>query len=47
MKPERISVLVCASAALLLASCSDTETASEGYGHVVHWGYEADDGPDA
>jgi carbonic anhydrase len=33
--------------ALLLASCSETETASDAHGdnHVVHWGYESDDGP--
>ena len=48
MKPKRISALVCAVAALLLASCSGTETPSDGQGggHVVHWGYGADDGPE-
>ena len=47
MNPKRIAVFVCAIAALLLASCSDTETPSDGESgsHVVHWGYEADDGP--
>ncbi len=48
IKPGRIFVLVCTIAALLLASCSGTETASDGQdgGHGVHWGYEADNGPD-
>jgi carbonic anhydrase len=47
MKPERISVFVCAIAALLLSSCSRTETGSgsHGDGHTAHWGYEADNGP--
>jgi carbonic anhydrase len=49
MKTKRISVLVCAIAALLLSSCSRTETGSDshGDGHTAHWGYEADNGPDA
>ncbi len=48
MKPGRISVLVCAIAALSLASCSGREIASDGHGdgHGAHWGYEADNGPD-
>ena len=48
MTPERVSALAGAIAALLLASCSGTETASDSHGedHVVHWGYEADDGPE-
>ncbi len=47
MKPERISVFVYAIAALLLSSCSRTETGSgsHGDGHTAHWGYEADNGP--
>ena len=46
-RPGRISALVCTIAALSLASCSGTETASEshGGGHGVHWGYEAGNGP--
>ncbi len=49
MKPKQISVLVCAIAALLFASCADVENGSEhgGDSHVAHWGYEADNGPDA
>ncbi len=49
MKPERISELICAIAALLLASCSGTETGSDGHGdgHTGHWGYQVDNGPDA
>ena len=49
MKREQISELVCAIAALLLASCAETETALDdhGGGHVAHWGYEVDNGPDA
>ncbi len=49
MKPQRVPGVVCAIAALVLASCSETETALDGHGggHVVHWGYEANDGPDA
>jgi carbonic anhydrase len=49
MNPKRISVLVCAVAALMLSSCSRTETGSESDsdGHTAHWGYEADNGPDA
>jgi carbonic anhydrase len=48
MNPKRISVLVCAVAALMLSSCSRTETgsASDSDGHTAHWGYEADNGPD-
>ncbi len=48
MKTGRIFVLVCAIAAPSLASCSGTETGSEGHaeGQVVHWAYEAGDGPD-
>jgi carbonic anhydrase len=40
-------MIACAIAALLIASCSDTETHTEGQdgGHVTHWGYAADDGP--
>ena len=49
MNPKRIAVLVCAIAALLLSSCSRTETGldSHGDGQSAHWGYEADNGPDA
>jgi carbonic anhydrase len=49
MKPKRISVLVCAIAALLLSSCTRTETGSDshGDGRAAHWGYDADNGPDA
>ena len=49
MSTERISVFVCVFAALFVASCSDTETTSDapGDGHAAHWGYEADNGPDA
>ena len=49
MTPGRISALAGAIAALLLASCSGTEPAPDSHDevHVVHWGYEADDGPDA
>jgi carbonic anhydrase len=49
MNPKRISVLVCAIAALMLSSCSRTETGSDSDsdGHTAHWGYEADNGPDA
>jgi carbonic anhydrase len=48
MNPKRISVLVCAVAALMLSSCSRTETSSDSDsdGHTAHWGYEADNGPD-
>jgi carbonic anhydrase len=47
MKPKRIPALVCTIAALSLASCSGTETASESHddSHTAHWGYEADNGP--
>jgi carbonic anhydrase len=33
----------------MLSSCSRTETgsASDSDGHTAHWGYEADNGPDA
>jgi carbonic anhydrase len=50
--PRKISLLVCAIVALSLASCSGPETASEsheedhGGDHVIHWGYEAGNGPD-
>ncbi len=51
MKPERIAAVLCAFAALSLASCSGTETVSEeqpvsNVSHAAHWGYEADDGPE-
>ena len=47
MKSGRISTLVCPIAALLLASCSGAETASDGHDDDgVHWGYQADNGPD-
>jgi carbonic anhydrase len=40
---------LCAIAALSFAACSGTETASEGHGDgpTTHWGYEADNGPEA
>jgi len=42
-------VFVYTIAALCLASCADSDNDSEhrNSGHVVHWGYEADNGPDA
>jgi len=48
MHPKRVSVFICAIAALLLSSCSRTETGSDSDddGHTAHWGYEADNGPD-
>jgi carbonic anhydrase len=48
MKPAPISVLLCTIAALFLASCSGTKPAAEdhGDGQVVHWGYEAANGPE-
>ncbi len=48
MKLIRPSTLLCAIAALSLASCSGTETAPESHGRgpQPHWGYEADNGPD-
>ena len=48
MSLERSSSLACAIAALALASCSRPETVPDSHGevHVVHWGYDADDGPD-
>ena len=48
MKRGRISVLVRSVAALSLTACSGTESGSESHGNdsAVHWGYEADDGPD-
>jgi carbonic anhydrase len=48
MKRGRISALVRSVAALSLAACSGTESGSESHGDdsAVHWGYEADDGPD-
>jgi carbonic anhydrase len=47
-KPKRTSVLACASAALLLASCTDREPDANAHGDdpVVHWGYESDNGPE-
>ena len=48
MKPRRISALVYIIAVLSLASCSDKkeDAADDQRGsHVVHWGYEAEDGP--
>ncbi|MEE8289957.1 MAG: hypothetical protein V3R80_00630, partial [Candidatus Tectomicrobia bacterium] len=47
MNPMRISLLICAIAALLLSSCSRTESGSDshGDGQTAHWGYEADNGP--
>ena len=48
MTPARVFALVCAIVALSLPSCSGTETSdSHGDGRAVHWGYEADNGPDA
>ncbi len=49
MNVSRISVVVGTLAALFLASCSGPETVQEGHdeGHAAHWGYEADNGPDA
>jgi len=46
---HRLSTLICTIAALLLSSCSQTETGSDshGDGHTAHWGYEADNGPAA
>ncbi len=45
---DHISTLVLSIAALFLASCSGTENASDAHDDdsVVHWGYEADNGPD-
>jgi carbonic anhydrase len=47
-RSERVAVIACAVAALLLASCSDAEKAADAHGddHAVHWGYEADNGPE-
>ena len=44
-----ITLLAVAIVALLLASCADSEKSLEHHGdsHAVHWGYEADNGPDA
>ena len=49
MNLKRVAVVVCAIAALLLSSCFRTETSSgsHGDGQSAHWGYEADNGPDA
>ncbi len=49
MRASQNSVLVCAISALLLSSGSRTETGSDshGDGHTAHWGYEADNGPEA
>jgi carbonic anhydrase len=46
---QRLTTLICTIAALLLSSCFQTETGSDshGDGHTAHWGYEADNGPDA
>jgi carbonic anhydrase len=43
-----LRVAICLVGALLLVSCSPTEPVAESQGesHVVHWGYEADDGPE-
>jgi carbonic anhydrase len=48
IKPGRISPLLSAIAALVFASCSGTEPTTEDHGddQVVHWGYEADNGPE-
>ena len=48
MTPKRTLAPLCAIAALSLASCSGTETASDVHdeGQTAHWGYEADNGPD-
>ena len=45
---QRLTTLICTIAALLLSSCFQTETGSENHDdeHAVHWGYEADNGPD-
>jgi carbonic anhydrase len=47
-RSERVAVIACAVAALLLVSCSDAEKAAETHddNHVVHWGYEAENGPE-
>ena len=47
--PTRVHVFVCLVAALSLPSCVREETGSEAHDddHIVHWGYEADDGPDS
>jgi len=47
--PTRVHVFVCLVAALSLPSCVREETGSEAPDddHIVHWGYEADDGPDS
>jgi carbonic anhydrase len=49
MNASQNSALVYAIVSLLFASCTDTEKGSEhsGDSHVVHWGYGADNGPDA
>jgi len=48
-KPTESILAVVAVAALPLVSCSDKEAPSdsEASDHVVHWGYEADDGPES
>ena len=48
MKLERISELVCVVVAPLLVSCSEAAFDSDAHrdDHVVHWGYEAGNGPD-
>ena len=48
MKPGRISLLLSAIAALVFVSCSGTQPTAEdhGDGQVVHWGYEASNGPE-
>jgi carbonic anhydrase len=45
--PQSLATLICTIAALLLSSCSRTETGSKhgGDSHVAHWGYAADNGP--
>ncbi len=47
-RSERVAAIACAVAALLLASCSDAEKPTETHDgdHVVHWGYEAENGPE-
>ena len=45
---QRLVTLFYVTTLLLIASCSRTETSSENHDdeHAVHWGYEADNGPD-
>jgi len=48
MKRERNSTLICALAALMIASGSGASSASNKHGHRgAHWGYETANGPQA